>query len=302
VRALEGKRALIVGAGSGIGRGVFDAFQSAGALVGALELSSEKCAELDSGDGVVIEGDATSRADNEAAVEAVVDTFGGLDILVNCVGLFDYYQGLGEVAEDQFDEAFAEVMNVNVRSHLLSVKASLEHLRASRGSITLTLSTSSFAAGRGGILYVASKFALRGCVVSLAHELAPDIRVKVLRPVEPWGLTCEGFLPLASTINRWAPGLIESRVFGIEARSMLHSTHRTTRRATCSWPPMRPEACRVGSCTPTAERTSDSCTRDFAQTSATTSQHCVELQCRPWKLGSTSREHFGPTRKSPQRP
>jgi len=219
VRALEGKRALIVGAGSGIGRGVFDAFQSAGALVGALELSSEKCAELDSGDGVVIEGDATSRADNEAAVEAVVDTFGGLDILVNCVGLFDYYQGLGEVAEDQFDEAFAEVMNVNVRSHLLSVKASLEHLRASRGSVTLTLSTSSFAAGRGGILYVASKFALRGCVVSLAHELAPDIRVNGVAPGGTVGTDLRGLSALG--LNDQSLGAGPDREQSIRDRSPL---------------------------------------------------------------------------------
>ncbi len=46
----------------------------------------------------------------------------------------------------------------------------------------LTGSTSSFTPGRGGILYVVSKFAVRGCVLSLAHELAPEIRVNGVAP------------------------------------------------------------------------------------------------------------------------
>ena len=51
----------------------------------------------------------------------------------------------------------------------------------SRGSIVLTCSTSGFYPGRGGVLYVASKFAVRGLVVALAHELAPDVRVNACR-------------------------------------------------------------------------------------------------------------------------
>jgi NAD(P)-dependent dehydrogenase (short-subunit alcohol dehydrogenase family) len=46
----------------------------------------------------------------------------------------------------------------------------------------LTASTSSFQPGRGGILYVSSKFAVRGIVVALAHELAPDVRVNAVAP------------------------------------------------------------------------------------------------------------------------
>ncbi len=194
---LEGKRALIVGAGSGIGRGVFDAFLAEGAQVAALEIDPAKCEALAaSGGGPVVCGDATSRDDNEAAVTAAVDAFGGLDVLVNCVGLFDFYLGLGDIDPDVFDEAFAEAMNVNVRSHLLSVQAGLEQLRASRGCIVLTCSTSSFTAGRGGILYVASKFALRGCVTALAHELAPEIRVNGVAPGGTVGTDLRGLRSL----------------------------------------------------------------------------------------------------------
>ncbi len=67
-------------------------------------------------------------------------------------------------------------------SPLLAVHAALDALTASRGAIVLTCSTSGFYAGRGGVLYVASKFAVRGLVVALAHELAPDIRVNAVAP------------------------------------------------------------------------------------------------------------------------
>lgn len=194
---LEGKRALIVGAGSGIGLGVLDAFRAAGARIGVLEIDPTKCdALIGAGDGPVICGDATSREDNEAAVAAVVDAYGGLDVLVNCVGLFDYYLGLDEIEPEVFDAAFAEAMDSNVRSHLLSVQAGLPFLRAGSGSIVLTCSTSSFTPGRGGILYVASKFALRGCVASLAHELAPEVRVNGVAPGGTVGTDLRGLRSL----------------------------------------------------------------------------------------------------------
>jgi NAD(P)-dependent dehydrogenase (short-subunit alcohol dehydrogenase family) len=153
---LDGKRALVVGAGSGIGRAVVAAFAEEGARVGALELDPAKVARLaaELPGCVVSQGDATTLAASRAAVGAVTEAFGGLDILVNCVGIFDFYRGLADIADDQ---------------------------RAG-GSVVLTVSTSGFYPGRGGILYVASKFAVRGCVIALAHELAPEVRVNGVAP------------------------------------------------------------------------------------------------------------------------
>ena len=72
---------------------------------------------------------------------------------------------------------------VNVKSHLHAVKAALPALRASgSGSVILTESTSAYYPGRGGVLYVSSKFAVRGLVTALAYELAPDIRVNGVAP------------------------------------------------------------------------------------------------------------------------
>jgi NAD(P)-dependent dehydrogenase (short-subunit alcohol dehydrogenase family) len=181
---LEGRRALVVGAGSGIGRAVVDAFRAEGAQVAVLERDEAKCAKLAAEiPGLpVVTGDATTRAANDEAVAAAVDAFGGLDVLVNCVGVFDFYRGLAEIDADRIDDAFDEMFSVNVKSHLHSVKAALPALRESRGSIVLTESTSAYYPGRGGALYISSKFAVRGLVTALAHELAPEIRVNGVAP------------------------------------------------------------------------------------------------------------------------
>ena len=182
---LDGRRALVVGAGSGIGRAVVDAFRAEGAQVAVLERDEAKCAALrEQIPGMpVVAGDATTQAANQAAVDATVSSFGGLDVLVSCVGIFDFYRGLADLDADGIDDAFDEMFSVNVKSHLHSVKAALPELRRSgAGSVVLTESASAYYPGRGGVLYVASKFAVRGLVTTLAYELAPEVRVNGVAP------------------------------------------------------------------------------------------------------------------------
>lgn len=182
---LPAKRALIVGAGSGIGRAVVDAFLAEGARVAVLERDQSKCEVLrrQLPEIPVVVGDATTREANERAVSATIDTYGGLDTLVNCVGIFDFYQGITDIDADDLATAFDEMFRSNVLSHLQSVKAAVPALQTETGSsIVLAESASSFYPGRGGVLYVASKFAVRGLVATLAHELAPRIRVNGVAP------------------------------------------------------------------------------------------------------------------------
>lgn len=217
---LDGRRALVVGAGSGIGRAVLEAFHRQGAQVAALELDTSKCEGLERlGAGPVTRGDATEASANREAVEVAVDRFGGLDTLVCCVGLFDFYQGIRDLSTNTLGPAFDEIMRTNVLSHLLAVDAAEPHLRAARGTAILTASTSSFRPGRGGILYVASKFAVRGCVASLAHELAPDIRVNGVAPGGTLGTDLRGLRTLG--LDDRSLGADPDRASEVAARSPL---------------------------------------------------------------------------------
>lgn len=198
---LEGRRALIVGAGSGIGRAVVDAFIDEGARVAVLERDTEKARRLeaDHPNIPVVVGDAVNTDDNDAAVHAAVESFGGLDTLVNCVGIFDYYRSITDLEAEVMATAFDEIFRVNVLSHLQSVKAALPHLQDSgRGSVLLTESTSAYYPGRGGVLYMATKFAVRGIVTALAHDLAPEIRVNGVAPGGTLGTDLRGLPSLGS--------------------------------------------------------------------------------------------------------
>ena len=129
---LDGKRALVVGGGSGIGRAVVDAFRDEGAKVAVLERDADKCDALrhDFKKVPVVEGDATTGAANDLAVATAVETFGGLDTLVNCVGIFDFYRGISDIDAEDLPAAFDEMFRTNVLSQLQSVKAAIPALEA----------------------------------------------------------------------------------------------------------------------------------------------------------------------------
>jgi len=218
---LGGKCALVIGGGSGIGRAVVDAFAGEGANVTVLERDTAKCEGLERELPAirVVNGDATSAADNDTALAAALGAAGELDVLVSCVGLFDYRRGLADLSAEQLDAGFDELFAVNVKSMLLSVRAALDALRAAKGSVILTASTSSFVAGRGGILYVASKFAVRGLVVSLAHELGPDIRVNGVAPGGTVGTDLRGLAALGEADR--SLGAAPDRTADVIARTPL---------------------------------------------------------------------------------
>lgn len=218
---LDGKRALVAGAGSGIGRAVLGAFQEEGARIAAIELDNHKAERLavELPGCVVSPGDATAATDARAAVRKAVGAFGGLDVLVNCVGIFDFYRGLADIPGDQLDAAFDEMFAVNVKSQLVTVQAALPELRKAHGSVVLTVSTSGFYPGRGGILYVASKFAVRGCVIALAHELAPDVRVNGVAPGGTLGTELTG--PRSMGLDHQVLGTTAGREEDLRRRTPL---------------------------------------------------------------------------------
>lgn len=183
---LEGKAALITGGGSGIGKGVVETFVEEGASVTVLEINASKVEDLSrefGGKVVAIKGDATKLEDNVRAATEAVSTFGKLDILVCCPALFDSFTSLVDLPAAKISSAFDEIFSVNVKSYILSTKASLkELLNSGGGSIIYTVSNAGFYPAGGGPLYTATKFAVRGLVLQMAYELAPKVRVNGVAP------------------------------------------------------------------------------------------------------------------------
>jgi NAD(P)-dependent dehydrogenase (short-subunit alcohol dehydrogenase family) len=211
---LAGQVALLTGAGSGIGWAVLEAFRAEGARICVLESDEAKVANLAGlGDDVLaVKGDATSANDCNRSVVSSIERFGRLDALATFVGVFDHYLHATAIPDGQMDAAFTEMFEVNVKSVLLAVRASAAELAASRGSVTITCSSSSFFPGRGGSLYVSSKFALRGLVTQLAHELAPAVRVNGVAPGGTVSTDLRGLRALEQHDNRLddRPGRVES--------------------------------------------------------------------------------------------
>jgi 3-oxoacyl-[acyl-carrier protein] reductase len=162
--SLEGKVALVTGASRGIGAAVARSLDAEGVKLG---LASR------SGDDLGIEGAIAGPADvrDLAALERIVaDTvarFGGLDILVVNAGVGAYGPFLDLPAED-----LEEMIDVNVKGALYSIRAALPHLMASEAGDIVTVASE---AGRRGLpfeaVYCSSKFAQIGLTRSLDHEL-----------------------------------------------------------------------------------------------------------------------------------
>lgn len=213
--------ALVSGGGSGIGRGVVDAYIAEGARLGVLEYSAEKCDELERlGDRIaVVRGDATSAVDNQRLVDETTAAFGRVDSLNTFVGIFDNYTRLLDISDAAFEAAFDEIYDTNVKSVLLAVRNAVPALRKAQGSIVITCSSSSFFPGRGGALYVSSKFSLRGLVTQLAHELAPDIRVNGVAPGGTVATDLRGLRALGQHDQRLEDR--EGRTEGLKQRTPL---------------------------------------------------------------------------------
>lgn len=182
---LDGQVALVVGGTSGIGRAVVDAFVAEGAEVVVFGRDDAKLQAIEQAHGPrvrTVKGDATHYADLQRAVREAEDTFGQLHSMVCCTGVFDYYRTIVDLTPEEIDAAFDEIFASNVKAYVLAVKASLPALLDTGGSIILTLSTAAYYPEGGGLLYGASKWATRGLVLHLAHQLAPRVRVNGVAP------------------------------------------------------------------------------------------------------------------------
>jgi len=184
-RDLKGRRVLLTGASSGIGRALAGQLAQAGARVVLAARSLDKLEDIERSltarglDVAAVATDVTSDSDRRRALDFAVERFGGLDVLVNNagVGSFAHFADCNE-------EVLRQVMEVNFFAPAELIRLAIPHL--ARGHQPAIVNVASMC-GRRGLPawseYSASKFALTGLSEALRAELARfNIDVLLIQP------------------------------------------------------------------------------------------------------------------------
>lgn len=166
MQSLSGKRILVSGGTTGIGRALIDKLVETNAKVATFGRDEAALAKLreERPEVVTIQGDVAKEEDVRAVVEKAVAEFGGLDALVNNAGV------AGEsILETPYDE-WRTVIEANLIGPMLLTQVALEHLKEGAHIVTVG-SMSAKTRDEGSDVYVASKSGLRGFVDSVGRAL-----------------------------------------------------------------------------------------------------------------------------------
>ena len=180
---LDGHIALIIGGGSGIGRGIAKAYAEHGATVIAadinLEGAQETVAQIGGNSARAEELDVTDRAACDALAKKVQAEVGALSILVNNAGIVRR----ATLDKDSALADWDDTIGINVNGVFNSTYAFLEQLKSTKGRIISIGSIQSFVHTQNCVAYTTSKHAVKGFTVALANELGPHgVRVNAIGP------------------------------------------------------------------------------------------------------------------------
>jgi NAD(P)-dependent dehydrogenase (short-subunit alcohol dehydrogenase family) len=183
---LSGKRAIVTGAGSGIGRASAQLFAAEGARViaadkvaGAVEETVAAIIKV-GGMAIAVAADAGSESDVKALVDRVVKEWGGLDVVYANAGISGGWTPILE----QSVELWQEVLRVNLVGPFLAIRhAAPVMVKQGAGSIVCTASVAGLRANAGGSAYAASKAGVISLVQTAANDLSgTGVRVNAICP------------------------------------------------------------------------------------------------------------------------
>jgi 3-oxoacyl-[acyl-carrier protein] reductase len=181
---LAGKVAVVTGASKGIGAAIAKSLAAEGAAVVVNYASSQSGADSvvqtilsAGGRSVAVRGDVSKKTDVDAVVDAAIENFGKLDIVVNNSGVYEF-AGIQDVTE----ESFHRLLNINVLGPLLITRAAAKHLGEGASVINIGSGISSVTPPNSSV-YAGTKGALDVITRVLAKELGPQkIRVNSINP------------------------------------------------------------------------------------------------------------------------
>jgi len=195
--ALSGLRALVTGGGSGIGAAITACLRRDGAVVLVVDADPSTLPD--------VVADVSSTAGVDALFDVVRGRLGGLDLLVNNVGVAGPTAGVQDMDPDAFDQC----VQINLGSAFRCTRLAVPLLRESKGSIVNISSTAGIFGYPLRSPYVAAKWGVIGLTKSWAMELGPDgVRVNAICPGSVGGPRMDGVIERESTALGVSPGSI----------------------------------------------------------------------------------------------
>ncbi|MFU8889392.1 MAG: SDR family oxidoreductase [Trueperaceae bacterium] len=174
---LAGKVAVVTGAGAGMGRAIAHLFAQEGAKVVLGEIAPDRLDTVvkeirDAGGEVTgVVGNVAKVDDAEALIQAAIDTYGKLDVLVNNAGIMDLFEGVATFK----DATYERVMGVNVFGPLATSRAAVRYMQEhGGGAIVNSASAAGVGGAAAGVVYTASKHAIigitRNTAIAYGHQ------------------------------------------------------------------------------------------------------------------------------------
>ncbi len=212
---LENKVALVTGGGTGIGKAACLALAKRGAAVAVnysrSKADAEETAQMINNEGgraIAIRADVAHDKEVRDMVDAIVQRFGTVDLLVNNAGITRHiaFDDLEAATEEVWDELY----DVNVKGMFYCARAVAPFMKRNKQGAIVNLGSIAGQTGLGSSLpYAVSKAAVHGLTKSLARALAPEIRVNC---VVPGAVETRWWAGREEQMKRLAPNLLLQRI------------------------------------------------------------------------------------------